>query len=210
MLQYNEEIYQEWGNPEYGDYLKTVYNNLPTAILEYLKENKLRVVILEEENSVEDLYEKIYHDEVKDNHAGLTIPALSTSFIEGCLHKNYYSKYGITTNQLTKEEYNKLEIKNILIHEIGQIDLSSNFMFSENSFKDIYFEEVENFKKTRNFLIDGTKSTENIRDNLEYFASSFACYILYLENLMEYCPLTYQYIDTIINEITLKYKNQIK
>ena len=56
------------------------------------------------------------------------------------------------------------------------------------------------FELTREYTVNNFNVYTNIANTLEYFATAFACYINYPDDLYTYCPDTYNYFNSFFNK----------
>lgn len=140
----------------YSDYLISVINELPENLLLYLNNRKSNFYYLGGENRADELYKKIYvNDKSNNSIIGFCDWENKIVFVEASMHNGY--RYTSRNNSYTEEEFNKLVIKNILLHEIGHLlDYFSKYTYSQSSsFSKKYKAEKEKFKETRTFKVDG-------------------------------------------------------
>ena len=211
----NYPIYYEEGDPKYGDYLEEAYYSLPYSILNALNRNNCHIIILEGDRDVEKLYKELYNKYIKEA-VGLTIPRELISFVEGCEYVGYYEKYKLESDNILEEEFNIRIVKITLYHEIGHLlDVLSTFLLSCSSeFKRIYEKDVINVINSDWYQRDIYMLKTNMKNEKEYFAEMFAYYFVDPYTLMEYCPDTYNYIDSFVKSIDDtfgdKYQKQVK
>ena len=111
---------------------------------------------------------------------------------------NFGKNYGYSGNILALTVYGEKTIyisvkdSSSIIHEVGHfLDYSLGRVSSFPEFVDIFTEESGNltlFHKTHK---------DNYSTALEYFAESFQEYILHPNDLQNFCPKTYEYIDNL-------------
>ena len=143
---------------------------------------------------------------------GITIPEILTCFVEGSSHHNYYNNLSKNISNLSEKEFNKLLIKTVLVHEIGHvIDCYDSYeITNSDEFKNIYEQEIEFFKNTTMYNINLDQWETFIKDENEYFATILACYVFYPEELLDYCPLSYNYINSFLNTVELNKSDKSK
>lgn len=206
------ESFQEWGNPEFGDYLKEEFYKLPPYILDFIDENYMHIVIMESKGGTESIYNNFYNKTVssQNDSVGITIPDLFTSFIEGCLHSDFFKKEIKNYEKYNDEEFNKNFLKFNLIHEIGHLfDVYYNYQLSSSKeFKKIYKNELNLFVNVDIFLENIAYSKAYVYTKKEYFATVFACYFHNPTELQINCPETYNYISSFINVLKLNYQSK--
>ena len=124
-------------------------------------------------------------------------------------HTGYYEKYPESSKYLSDDEFNYIIAKDTLLHEMGHfVDEESGYRKSDTQeFIDIFYNELDNFTKTSEYNIDNLGVYTNISTPLEYFATSFSCFISYPEELKKYCPITYDYYSRIMEDYLEKYNN---
>lgn len=201
-----ENNYPEWlqlqENPQYVDELLQTIYDYPVDLVSLFEERGVKVILLGKNG----ILEKIYNlPTLKGMYSTSERVIYVETYRRGNILNSYKSKKEI--KQYTTEEFNVRVAKNTLLHELGHyFDLNTGIVSFYNSFKEIYLEEKDNFRKTREFLVENNKVEANIANQNEYFAEAMTCYILYPEDLLEYCPKTYEVIVNHINE----YNNQNK
>lgn len=199
-----ETIYPNWlvleENPKYVDELLEVIYNYPVDLVSLFEQRGMRIVLLGKNGILEDIYGQ---KRIKGMYSSSERVIYAETYTKSNI-KNGYS-YKKEVNKYSTEEFNIRVAKNTLLHELGHyFDLNTGIVSFYNAFKEIYLEEKDNFRKTREFLVENNKVEENIANQNEYFAEAMTCYILYPEDLLEYCPKTYEVIVNHINE----YNNQ--
>ena len=120
------------------------------------------------------------------------------------------SMFGTLKNVLDKSwQENRDNLEIILITEIGHLLDESVARRLSNSveFLQVFEEEMQKFTLTEEYNVEYFKIYTNISTPLEYFATAFSAYISHPENLQFYCPKTYDYIDTRVNELISQYQN---
>ena len=198
-------IFETIDDPKYQDYLLEALNELPTPVLQFLSLRKSKVVILNDEKGAENKYSEIFKQSPPNSIMGFADRDLRSVFVEGGNHDGYYKKYAASSQGFTEEEFNKIIVKSKLYHEIGHLLDSYTFYKSQlDEFSNVFKEEMNNFMKTREFLIASFRVKENINTSLEYFASAFSCYMSYPEDLKECCPKTYAFMEEYVKSIELR------
>lgn len=196
------------GNPLFSDSLYRILQSLPEGIKDYLYLNNLKVIFYENENGAEEVWYDL------NGYDGGSLLGFThyeeddvTIFVEASMHPTYYDKYSDISKSYSEEEFNYILVSDTFVHELGHfIDHTFGFGLSNsNEFYNIYQEELENYMNTIEYNNGNLKIYANINTTSEYFASAYACYILYPDNLKELCPNTYTYIDNIMNEINKQY-----
>lgn len=194
------------GEPLYYDDLYTSLTNLPKGIKNYLSLNNLNVVILDDINGAEAIYEDITGLKFKGITGFVDVDS-STIYVESSKDANYYKKFNDINKEYDVDTFNYLVINDTLIHELGHFfDLAYDFKLSKSlEFGEIYYAEVNSFINTTEFKVDNLGVGENIRSANEYFATAYASYIKYPEELKELCPRTYEYIDNYMTKLNNEY-----
>lgn len=197
------KIFYTMDNPTNAEYLYSVLCELPDSILKKLINNNTRVIILNNEDGSEKIYEELYNDKSPGTIIGITLPNITTSFVEGGAQDEYYKKYLAKKGKLSRDEFNKKIEKNILIHEVGHlIDILEEYkLSSSDEFIDIYQKESKLISKTKICNIDDLSLNWSFPNATEYFGLSFSCYFCFPNDLKEFCPETYNYINTYILEL---------
>lgn len=191
------------------------YDFLPECI-----ENSFyRIIFIDKEGELEDYLGNYIKS--KNYYKGYTLSGYNTILSEcfvrhGIVEKtrNKVSNKKLL-NGLDDEELSYMYARDTLFHEIGHmLDINlcgltgigkpGRLASSDPLYEEIFNKEKNNYKNTREFIVDNTSVEQNISMKTEYFASSFACYLLYPEDLMEYCPETYNYIDNFVKELSNK------
>ena len=205
-IEFNVET---WGNPEFGEVLYHTLEELPQGLNNFFKENDTEVVLLEGESSADYVWKELFGESYPSSITGFTATDdySSTVYVEASTHNGYYEKYEESSKGLTPKEFNSRITKNTLLHELGHaVDENLNCSLSGNdNFYEIFIEEAEQFKDTISFKIDSYQIYANISTASEYFASSFAAWKTYPDDLKKNCPKTYQYIEDNIKAIIEKY-----
>lgn len=199
-----ESTYPDWlelqENPKYVDELLQVIYDYPVDLVSLFEERGVKVVILGKNGILENLYDmKTIRGMYSSSERVIYIESYTkTNVINSYRNKKEVKKY-------STEEFNLRLSREILLHELGHyFDLNTGIVSFQHYFKEIYEEEKDNFRKTREFTVENNYVEANIANATEYFAEASACYILYPEDLLEYCPKTYEVIVNHINE----YNNQ--
>ena len=196
----------------YGEYLHFVFNSLPEYLLNFLNYKKTNIVLLDDEKDSDKIYQAVYDEKISKSILGFCDYQNKTIYIEAAIHEGYFKKYPNSSKGLTEDEFNKLIVRNKLIHELGHL-LDSYWYFSlsqSDDFSLIFKEEKEKFKQTTSYKVDNFQIEANISDAIEYFASAFACYFTHPADLMEFCPKTYTYISEYLMEIEKNFANKSK
>ena len=175
-------------------------DNLPDCIEQIIIESGVKIVIVGVEGKLENMFG---YSSIK----GIFTPKTNTIYVEGLVRDNVlenYRKKGVDGELLKDLNDYSLSQKislDTLFHEIGHIvDKFFGNVSKTNTFRKIYNEEKSSYKKTTEFRLENRKVEANIKTDQEYFASAFACYILYPEDLKEYANQTYNYINKLIEE----------
>ena len=175
-------------------------DNLPNCIEEIIVESGIDIVIVGIDGKLENMSG---YSSVK----GLFRTRTNTIYIEGLVRDNVIETYrkkgvdeklleGLTDYSLSQ----KISI-DTFFHEIGHvIDKYFNNASQTREFKKIHSNEKQGYKQTTEFKLENRNIEANIKTSIEYFASAFACYILYPDDLKLYAPDTYSFIDGLIKE----------
>ena len=208
------------------DYLDELWNevNKYDFIIDAITKLRFKVVLIEKEG----ILEKYFNNNIDKSNShlkGLTYTPVRTIFCESFKRNGMVSRAKEKSNNkalfkgVTNEELSYRFVRDTLFHEIGHLldcgayylagYVDYGYMLSLTSeFKSVYEEEVNNFKNTIEFIVDNCGEKTNISNNFEYFASSFACYMFYPDDLKEKCPKTFEimdnYIKTLMGEKTKK------
>ena len=193
------------GNPMYYEELYNSLNDLPEGIKLYLSQENLNVLVLDEVDDAEYFYKKA-HGYSFDGIIGFLWPRRNTIYVESA-NVNYYDKNPDISLDYDKEEFNYMIVRDTLIHELGHFfDYKEGFKLSESDeFKNIYDLESKKYMETTHYKVDNLGVYLNIDSSLEYFATAYACYIKYPEELKEKCPQTYEYIDNYMVNLNKEY-----
>ena len=168
----------------------------------------LRIVLLEGEYSADDFYAQGW-GKLPQNITGIRLPYEigNEIIVEECKHTGYYDKYPESSKDLAEDEFNYRIARDTVLHEIGHfVDEESGYKKSDTQeFINIFYNEVENFINTSEYSIDNYGIRTNISTPLEYFATSFSCFISYPNELKKYCPMTYGYYSRIMQDYIERY-----
>ena len=206
----NTEVYQEIGNPEYGSYLYETYQELPEYLKLFLENNLMRIIVLENEDDVEKIYQSLYNNQTNvQNVSSLVIVNKLLAFIEGCSNDEKLQNSDLLREGYTIEDLNKLNLRFIMFHQIGHlIDAHYNIM-NMRLFASIYIQEQEQFVRLQNNYVNNDFIQYKINSS-EYFASAYAYYILYPKKLIKYCPKTFYFVNDIVKEMIKENDKKIK
>ena len=198
------------GEPMYYDSLYAMLDNLPEGIKQYLIDNELKVVVMEDANGAEKQYERA-NGYTYGGIAGFLWPKLRTIYVESTDDVSYFKKYPEISEGYEEDEFNYIVSSDTLIHELGHFfDYTMDFELSHSiEFCDIYYAEAEDFTNTTEYKVDNLDVFANISIPEEYFATAYACYVKYPQELAEICPRTYEYIDRFMQKINEEYCPQI-
>lgn len=110
-----------------------------------------------------------------------------------------------------KKSKNIIIARNTLLHELGHYfdALCNSGLSGSYDFNQIYFSEVDNFLNTTQYNVDNQRIYTNVSNPIEYFACAYSCYISYPDDLRNWCPKTFEYIDNYMNSIEIAYGNQV-
>ena len=205
------ETYCEINNPEYGDYLQKVYNELPEYLKIFLEKNSMHIIVMPNNDDLEKIYQDIYprKDELK-KITGLTIAEKLVALVEGCSHDENIQNYLYLKQGYSKEELYKFDLQHTMLHQIGHlVDIYYNYLSKTSSFLNgVYIKEQRDFSMQ---LCAFYNDNVDIRMNcVEFFATAFATYILNPKYLEKRFQLTYNYMNGVYNKIIDKTKNKSK
>ena len=193
--------YQEFGNPEYGKYLYDEYSNLPDYLKKFLEDNSMHIIVTENNESIKKIYHDVYPERKEfNNMLGLTIGDNLLAIISGCI--DYDNLSDSLYSNISEEDTKKMYLKYTMYYQIGHlIDIHLNNLSNENMFVNVLYRNEKDV-----FLRYQYKNLGSLMDNVfsikpdEFFASSFACYLLQPKYFKRICPNTYDYINKIVNE----------
>ena len=193
---------------KYHTEVENQIRKLPHNLCQYIKDIGVKVVLLADEDGAENAWEDIYGD-YPGHIRGFTYVEENTIYVEATDHSGYYEKYSDCSEGLSADEFNSRLSIDTVTHELGHIiDSEADFELSSSSeFIDIFYDEVESFKKTDEYNIENLKINANINTAVEYWATAFTCYVKYPDSLLKYCPKTYDYIKSYLLTIEEKYPN---
>lgn len=165
--------------PAYLNELKSEYNKIPQKARDLYDEEDLEIII--------------YGYNHYKKYAGLFNGNVNIESYKQTWLKNFYRRKGVKKNYSTKT-FSVNYAKMTMIHELGHAyDYGNRLLSSSNEFKSIYNSEKSKFKKTDFYKYPMGKISANINSSLEYFASSFASYVMSPNDLKKRCPKTYDY-----------------
>lgn len=178
----------------YIDIVNNAYNNiLPYAVREKFKQKGVSLYVTADTKYVEKSYGYKSAIAVADyQNLLLVIEAGANQFGKNSLYR-WNVDYN-TVNKFSNESATKIILESNVLHEAGHmLDYIYNFSYSENM-KNIRIRETDKFKNTECFKIVANNASANINSDKEYFATLFAGYILYGEELKDIVPESYEYI----------------
>ena len=195
--------FQIWGDPAYGNDMYTEYIELPDSIRNYFSNIGCNIVVVDGEYGADSVYQQ-YGWQVPGSILGFATeewdgPYNYSVYAEGGDHDGYYEKYPESSNGLTPEDFNYRIDVSTLYHELGHVMDWNGILSNSGEFANIYYTDVENFKLTREYTVNNFNVYTNIANTLEYFATAFACYINYPDDLYTYYPDTYNYFNSFFN-----------
>ena len=200
------------GNPTYYEDAIDLLKSLPYHLNDYLNDIQAHAVLVESPYGADDMYASYYGSYSPNSITGFVEADYPyTIYIEGGLYPGYYERYSDCTNGLTEDEFSKEIVMDSLLHELGhRIDLEHDYygLSSSFGFREIYYEEVDNFMQTTHYNQENLKAYANIDSPIEYFASTFSSFFRHSQDLKEKCPLTYDYFQNLMKEIDSYYSNQ--
>ena len=170
-------------NNDYNDNNANTTNN--SKEIEYVQDNNIKQAYNNLPTSVKQLFKDI-NCEIKEVNV-VSIPGAVGAFSAG-------GSYGHPTIEIRK---NNKYITYTVYHEFGHmLDYGYNYKYEskENEFYNIYLDERAEFRTDYNYQYA-------ISEVEEYFASSFAEYIINPQRLKSNTPRTYNYIVNTINNI---------
>lgn len=193
-------------NAKYGVDVERQIKKLPHNLCQYLEDIGVQIVLLDDENGAEEVWMDIYGD-YPGHIRGFTYVEGNTVYVEATDHDGYYEKYSECSDGLSSEEFNCYLSIDTMMHELGHIvDKETDFLLSSSGeFEDIFYDEMNDFRKTKEYNCENLKINANINMQIEYFATAFACYVKYPDSLLSCCPRTYNYIKSYLLEIESKY-----
>ena len=202
------------GEPIFFDDIYNMLSTLPDGIKKYLLLNNLNIILLENPYGADLCWQNIYGQFYDTPIRGFTnVDGDNTTiYAEGSMHPGYYETYYDISKNYTKKEFNCRMAKDTLFHELGHFfDSKTNFELSNSdTFNRFYDLEVNMFLNTSLYKIDNLGIYGNVSNVQEYFASAYSCYISYPEELNEYCPLTYEYINYYMETLNDSYNKILK
>ena len=204
------ETYIEIGNPEYGDYLRSVYDELPEYIKNFLEKNYMRIIVMENHDDIEKLYQDIYpSDEEAKNFTGLTIAENLIALVEGCSHDDNIRSYLYQNGEYTADELNKFDLRQTMLHQIGHlVDIYYNYLSKSNDFiNKVYRTDIDKFRFQLSSFYNNVNTQEGVS---EFFASIFSCYVLNPIYLKKNFLSAYQYMDNLVNTLMKENINKSK
>ena len=204
--------YPEWfiveKNTQYVDQLYAVTTLLPEFVIKQFNENETKVIVCSSSDELTNKYGKIRNVLAKDQRPigfydfDNNIVWIVTSNIKNI--KEELKKMGLTDDELvlySDELLSQIVITNYFVHEIGHaIDYENDRISSDPSFIEIFKAELSSFQNMMQYKIASMSQISCIDQNTEYFASAFAAYILYPDQLYYCAPNTFNYIQNMINE----------
>lgn len=170
-------------NNDNNNYNTNTTNN--SKGIEYVQDNNIKQAYNNLPTSVKQLFKDI-NCEVKEVNV-VSVPGAIGAFSAG-------GSYGHPTIEIQK---NNKYITYTVYHEFGHmLDCGYNYKYEskENEFYNIYLDERAEFRTDYNYQYA-------ISEVEEYFASSFAEYIINPQRLKSNTPRTYNYIVNAINNI---------
>ena len=204
---YNIEVFDR---PKYAEELLYDIDALPEGLKEYLIKNKLNIKLLAGTEDADRFLKEEYGYSIGEvnGYTSYGDDGSTTIYVECGLDIERYkfeTKRGL---KMSKEEFGYLRARDTLFHEMGHfIDGVTDFELSyyNDEFEDIRCDEWTNYRDTDHFKNVNLSVYANIRGSVEYFATTFACYMTEPEVLKENCPRTYEYIDKYMQGINLEY-----
>ncbi|MBQ9279790.1 MAG: hypothetical protein IJ215_01910 [Clostridia bacterium] len=111
---------------------------------------------------------------------------------------SYFKRKGVPEEML--EEYDNESLSLLvafdsLLHELGHAydSFAGKKNSSSKAFRKAYQEEKKMFKESKFNHIPNGNVGANLKDSVEYFASTFSCYFLFPQDLKEHAPKTYEF-----------------
>ena len=196
------------GEPEYAADLNRTLNRLPIGIRKYLSQGNLKIVLLDDPNGAEYMWQELYDYELNGIRGFTHVDhGKTTIYVEAGNHPDYYEKLPEISHNYEENEFNCMLDSDTLIHELGHFfDAEYNFKLSSSrEFFKIFCEEADNYVKTTHYKVENLGADANIKTTVEYFATAYSCYIEHPEELQKYCPRTYEYIDNYMRKLNDEY-----
>lgn len=180
-------------------------NSLPDFVKEIMENKNTTINLIGSDNIIE---EKFDIKKAKGVYYSSDI-WVESIYNNDLLHEIYIDGLNFKLIKFDSKDLNFKMIQSTLLHEIGHlIDSNYKFVSDEDEFSNIYFEEWPLYQKTNHFKIINHSNNYTIANPLEYFATTFACYITNKDELEELCPMTYSYFDKFILEHSTKEKTK--
>ena len=204
---YSKDLNFVYGeDAKYATEVENQIKELPHNLSEYLEDTNISVFLLDDKNGAENTWRAVFNESV-GSIRGFTDVEGNAIYIEATDHEGYYEKYSDSSKGLSKEEFNKRLAIDTTIHELGHvIDMNTDYLLSSSSeFENIFYEEAYSFRNTEEYQKENLKINANINTPLEYWATAFACYVKYPEDLSIYCPQTYRYMNNYFKTIETQY-----
>lgn len=179
-------------------------NSLPESVVNKFNKKGLKITLVASEGWLE---KKFHYKSVR----GVTIPDEKKIYTESFVRKGIKQKMidkGCPEEWLegeTDETISKRQVIDNILHELGHYYDSINGYYSKSkSFKKIYKNEKNSYKKTRHYRIENRSVNQNIDSAVEYFATCFSCYRLNPEDLQYYCPDTFNFFNDKLELYNIK------
>ena len=198
------------GETEYTQQLVNDLKSMPFGLQQYLLDNNNYIYLLGDDE-LADYYYEVY------NGCGWDTPitgfyqyidSANRVFAEACKQGNYYYDYPESSKGLSEYEFNYRIARDTVFHELAHsIDGEDLFYSMSDYFLQIYDEEKDSFIFTEFFNVENLSVYSNIRNSMEYFATTFSAYINNPDDLLTFCPKTYSYMDSLVKEICLCYED---
>lgn len=198
---YGADNVQIWGNPDYGNMINDDYESLPDNLKQYFSNIGCDIYLLDGKDAAEELYEQ-YAGERPSSILGFSTQEASGAFsvyVESSKQEGKSKSFPESSKGLTDDEFNYKIAVSTLYHELAHIYDWGYIYSGSEEFINIYNNEVESFTNTKEFKVNNFYVYDNICNSVEYFATAFCCYFNYPDDLMTYCPDTYNYLNNIIN-----------
>lgn len=182
----------------FQDELWEVVENYPINIKNLFEKYHIKLILVEQDGFLEEKYDHYGVKGIFDRRQRIVyVEALvKKGIIKDCLEA------GVNPEYLEGYDEESLSLKvycGTMIHEISHaIDYIYSDFSQSDKFKTIFDKEWQNIMKTTHFNFENKLVVDNINKPNEYFATAMVVYVLYPEELQEYCPETYQFISEVI------------
>jgi hypothetical protein len=211
-LENEREVFQEWGNPECGDYLRGEYERMPDYLKSFLEENSMHLIITENNDTIEKLYHEVYPTFYPTmGYSSLIISDKLMAIVDGSSHNSAINKSIPSSYSKDIIAGNRQNLKMMMYHQVGHLvdefydNISNSFIFIH-----AYRNDFIKFRQMISRGIIQLPNEKQIIDSTEFFATSFALYEIYPNYLQCFCPNTFEIIDGIVSNMKEKNVSKIK